>query len=127
MLSERQKRFVELYRAGGGDAAEAAAQAGYSPRRARRQARELLRRPEVAAALDAAERRRAEGVSQEKIVRELARIAFADGEEVRDGDKLRALEMLTKLLPPEGGGADAAAQRCGVVILPEVMAGEPRE
>ena len=121
MLNERQRRFVELYRTGG-DAAEAAARAGYSPRRARRQARELLRKPEVAAALEAAERGRRDEVSQEKIVRELERIAFAGGE-VRDGDKLRALEMLTKLLPSDDGSDGA---RTGVVILPEIMAEEAR-
>ena len=121
MLNERQRRFVELCRAGT-EAAEAAAAAGYSPRRARRQAGELLRRPEIAAAL--AEKTDAEtagGVTQGRIVRELARIAFADAE-VRDGDKLRALEMLTKLLPP---GTDDGPE-CGVVILPEVMAAAER-
>ena len=116
MLNERQRRFVELYRAGGGDAAGAAARAGYSPRGARRQARTLLEKPEVAAALAADE-----AVSQEKIVRELAHIAFGAGE-VRDGDKLRALEMLTKLLPAPADGADDAPAT-GVVILPEVMPG----
>ena len=121
MLNERQRRFVELYRTGG-DAAEAAARAGYSPRRARRQGRELLQRPEVAAALGPGKDGRGPGVSQEKIVRELERIAFAGGE-VRDGDKLRALEMLTKLLPSDDG-ADGA--RTGVVILPEIMAEEAR-
>ena len=122
MLNEKQRRFVALYRTRE-DAAQAAAQAGYSPRRAGRQARELLKKPEVAAAL--AEKAPADGtaaVSQEKIVRELARIAFGDGE-VRDGDKLRALEMLTKLLPGPDG-ADGA--RTGVVILPEVMPEEAR-
>ena len=122
MLSERQRRFVELYRRGD-DAAAAAERAGYSPRRARRQARELLRRPEIAAEIDARAAKTGEDVSQGRIMRELARIAFGEGE-VRDGDRLRALEMLTKLLPPDDGGEDAP--RCGVVILPEVMAEEAR-
>ena len=78
--------------------------------------------PEVAAALGTGKDGRGPGVSQEKIVRELERIAFAGGE-VRDGDKLRALEMLTKLLPSDDGSDGA---RTGVVILPEIMAEEAR-
>ena len=128
-MTDRQRRFVACCRDGCG-AAEAAARAGYSPGRAKRQAKELLRRPEIAQALAAAEAeqaraaeaeaREAAGVSQARIMRELARIAF-DNEAVRDGDRLRALEMLTKLLPSDGGDD---APPCGVVILPEVMAAE---
>ena len=116
MLTEMQRRFIEAYRASG-DAPKAAVEAGYSPGRARRQAGELLRKPEIALALEASRTRAAEDVSITRIRRELARIAF-EADEVRDGDKLRALEMLTKLLPP--ADADDDAPRCGVVILPEV-------
>ena len=116
MLTEMQRRFVEAYRASG-DAPKAAVEAGYSPGRARRQAAALLKKPEVEQALDASRTRAAEDVSITRIRRELARIAF-DAEEVRDGDRLRALEMLTKLLPP--AETDDDAPRCGVVILPEV-------
>ena len=194
MLNERQKRFVTALR-GGAAADEAAVLAGYSQKRARRQAAELLRRPDIAAALrEAAEREaraadgtacvsdvtarcghralRAEepggadvgdagdgGVDAGEIVRELARIAFADPadlptdsaegdmprgsgtglkvkysprrgadggtvvdvtleREVRVGDKLRALELLSKVL----GLAERPApdDRGGVVVLPEV-------
>ena len=124
LLSERQTRFVRAYLSGA-DAAEAAAQAGYSPARARRQGKALLAHPAVAAALAEAaakaeaEKAAAEGaarVSRERIEKELARIAFA-GAEVRDGDRLRALEMLTKLVAPETPeGADGPLS--GVVILP---------
>ena len=116
MLSEKQKRFIAEY-ARSGDAPAAAVAAGYSARRARRQAGELLRRPEIAAA--AAEARETEargGVTLSRVLRELERIAF-DSAEVRDGDKLRALEMLTKLFPPDAG--DDGPQT-GVVILPEI-------
>ena len=199
MLNERQKRFLTALR-GGAAADEAAVLAGYSQKRARRQAAELLRRPDIAAALrEAAEREaraadfgaacvsdvtarcghralRAEepggaadgdagdgGVGAGEIVRELARIAFADPadlptdsaegdmprgsgtglkvkysprrgadggtvvdvtleREVRVGDKLRALELLSKVLglaerPP-------AEDRGGVVVLPEVNGSE---
>ena len=191
MLNERQKRFLTALR-GGAAADEAAVLAGYSQKRARRQAAELLRRPDVAAALrEAAERDEAlsvsfadsspgggagapaargdagdGGVGAGEIVRELARIAFADPadlptdsaegdmprgsgtglkvkysprrgadggtvvdgtleREVRVGDKLRALELLSKVLglaerPP-------AEDRGGVVVLPEVEGSEELE
>ena len=99
MLTERQRRFVAAYRANGG---AAAADGGGQA---------------AAEAAVATEARRGPEVTQERIVAELARIAFADGE-TRDGDKLRALEMLTRLLPPDDGGDDGR----GVVILPEAMA-----
>ena len=77
MLTERQVRFVAEYVAGG-DPAEAAERAGYSPQRARRQATELLTRPEVQRALEAARRGRFETPGAERVMEELARIAFAD-------------------------------------------------
>lgn len=120
MLNEKQSRFVRAY-LGGADAAEAAAAAGYSAARARRQARALLEKPEIAAALAEAKAGRpgAEHVSRDRIESELARIAFAEGTEVRDGDRLRALEMLTKLVAPDGPeGGDGPLT--GVVILPAV-------
>ena len=171
MLNERMERFVAAY-AAGGDAVRAALAAGYSPGRARRQGAELLRRPEVIEALAKARYEKAPAeVDQARVVRELARIAFADpvdlidgaeatlseaeartklggtglklkytpkrgagpnGEtvfelalerEVRVGDKLRALELLSKALGLAGAGAagdDDDAPATGVVILPEV-------
>ena len=165
MLSERQRRFIAALRAGA-DPAGAAEAAGYSPGRARRQAVELLRRPEIAAAVQAPGDAGDEPVSAGRVVKELARIAFADAadlagcgddgacprgsgtglkvkytprrapdggtvmdvsleREVRVGDKLRALELLTKVLGLGAGEEDAPAG--GVVILPEVMAAAPRE
>ena len=173
MLTERQSKFIAALLRGDTDAAAAAAAAGYSPARARRQAAELLRRPEIAEALAAArDESGAEAVDKARIVRELARIAFADpadlldaaegsltpaearrriggtglklkytprrgagpgGEtvfelalerEVRVGDKLRALELLSRTLGLAGGGGDgddaAEATGVGVVLLPEV-------
>ena len=171
MLTERQTKFIARLAAGDGDAAAAAVAAGYSPGRARRQASEMLRRPEIAEALAAARcEAEGEGVDRARIVRELARIAFADpvdlldaaegtltpdearrrvggtglklkytprrgagpgGEtvfelalerEVRVGDKLRALELLSRALGLTGGGGgdDDADGATGVVVLPEV-------
>lgn len=122
-MTERQRRFAEAYSAGA-DAAQAAAQAGYSPGRAKRQAEALLRRGDVAEAIEALRRKRGGAVTMERIRRELAQIAFSEGgkDGARDGDRLRALEMLTKLLPPDAPDEDGA-QGCGVVILPEIMEG----
>ncbi len=75
MLTDRQTRFVEEYLRAPSDAAGAALRAGYSPGRARRQARALLDMPEVRARI---ERERDAAVRPEQIIRELARIAFAD-------------------------------------------------
>jgi len=162
------RRFVAAY-AAGGEAESAALAAGYSPGRARRQAAELLRRPDVAEALAAARCEAPADVDQARVVRELARIAFADpvdllagaegelspaearrrmggtglklkytprrgagpnGEtvfelalerEVRVGDKLRALELLSKTLGLAGAaGDDDGGDVTGVVVLPEV-------
>ena len=128
-MTQRQRRFAETY-AGSGDAPSAAIEAGYSPARARRQAAALLKNEAVAAAVaeakkaaeaeasEAAEESDAgETVTRARIEAELARIAFGDSA-VRDGDKLRALEMLTKLMAQDDGGDDAPV--CGVVILPAV-------
>ena len=121
-MTERQRRFAEAYSAGA-DAAQAAAQAGYSPDRAKRQAEALLRRGDVAEAIEALRRKRGGAVTMERIRRELAQIAFSEGGgAARDGDRLRALEMLTKLLPPDAPD-DPGAQGCGVVILPEIREG----
>ena len=164
LLNERMERFVAEC-INGHDAAAAALAAGYSPGRARRQGAELLRRPEVIEALAKARAEAPAEVDQARVVRELARIAFADpvdlidgaeatlseaeartklggtglkytpkrgggpdGEtvfelsmerEVRVGDKLRALELLTKLLGLAAGSEDADGGG-GVVLLPEV-------
>ena len=60
--------------------AQAAIRAGYSTRTAREQAWRLLQEPAVADAVAQAqaERSRRTGVSADRVVRELARIAFAD-------------------------------------------------
>ena len=99
----KRTRFIEEYLSAPGDPAGAAIRAGYSPARARRQARALLTDPAMRAQIerrqagallgDAAAqtetgRRRARTeapVSPERVIRELARIAFADPAEMLCG------------------------------------------
>src|SRR5690606_24265353 len=77
--SDRRRRFAEEYLIDL-NATQAAIRAGYSPRSAAQQASELLKDPKVRAYIDArmAELSRRTGVNQERIIRELARIAFVD-------------------------------------------------
>ncbi|HWQ51041.1 MAG TPA: hypothetical protein VN369_04470, partial [Terriglobales bacterium] len=67
------------------------------------------------------------GIDVPRVVREVARIAFAgDGEddggpEVKPADRLRALDMLAKHLSLYEPGEKAKEAAGGVVILPEVL------
>lgn len=78
-LNDRQRRFVEEYLV---DlcAARAAARAGYGQRSAAGAGARLKANPAVRAAIEEAMRRRAirVAVTQDRVVEELARIAFAD-------------------------------------------------
>ena len=88
MLTDRQTRFIEEYLRAPSDAAGAALRAGYSPGRARRQARALLEMPEVRQRIEREREREAgrdAGVCPERVIRELARIAFADPAEMLCG------------------------------------------
>lgn len=84
-LSDRQARFVEEYlkdlRAG-----SAAARAGYSPRSASQRAHKLMRNPRVKKAVDAAKaaHARAAGISRERVLGELIKLALADVRELFD-------------------------------------------
>ena len=78
-LTEKQKRFVEEYLVDL-NATQAAIRAGYSPKTARQIGEENLSKPDISDAVQKAiaERARRTGVSQDRIVQELAKIAFAD-------------------------------------------------
>ncbi len=78
-LTDRQRRFVEEYLVDC-NAARAAARAGYSPKGAEKTGYRLKKVPAVREALDAAFEVKRQGteVDRERIIRELARIAFAD-------------------------------------------------
>jgi phage terminase small subunit len=78
-LTRKQRRFVDEYLLDM-NATAAARRAGYGERSAAQNGHGFLRRPNVAAAIEArlAERRERMAVTTERVIRELARIAFAD-------------------------------------------------
>src|SRR3954471_4710859 len=100
MLNDRQRRFVEHYLVDL-NATQAAIRAGYSAATASEQASRLLANVKVAAAIaeaQAARSRRTE-VTQDRVVLELARVAFGDPRRVMSwgpgGVTLRPREALT--------------------------------
>lgn len=78
-LSAKKQRFVDNYLLDLNGAA-AAIRAGYSPRGAAQAAHRLLQEPGISDAIAVAQaaRSRRTGVSADRVVRELARVAFAD-------------------------------------------------
>ena len=78
-LTDRQRRFVDEYPVDC-NASRAAIRAGYSPNAAEKAGYRLKKTPAVREALDAAFEAKRQGaeVDRERIIRELARIAFAD-------------------------------------------------
>lgn len=80
MLTQKQQRFVEEY-VSDCDAQNAAIRAGFSPQSARQAGKRLLRQPEIQAALlrRQAEIRERTAISKERVLRELAGMAFANG------------------------------------------------
>lgn len=96
-LSDRRRRFAEEYLIDL-NATQAAIRAGYSPRSAAQQASELLKNPNIRAYIDArmAELSRRTGVNQERVIRELARIAFVDPTRVVNVDDASIREDATE-------------------------------
>lgn len=84
-LTDKQKRFVEEYLLDL-NATQAAIRAGYSARNADKIGPELLGNTRVADAVSVkmAERSRRTGISQDRVVQELARIAFVNPQDVID-------------------------------------------
>jgi phage terminase small subunit len=78
-LTRKQKRFVEEYLVDL-NATQAAIRAGYKESSARQTAAENLSKPNIQAAIDAAMGKRSQRteVTQDMIVQQLAKIAFAD-------------------------------------------------
>lgn len=98
-VSQRQRRFIEEYLVDL-NATQAAVRAGYAPKSAEKHAYQLLKRPEVAAAVqEAIERRSARTqITQDMVIRELAAIAFAM---VTDHTSV-AEDGVVRVLPTEG-------------------------
>lgn len=84
-MTEKNKRFVEEYLIDL-NATQAAIRAGYSPSTAGSIGNEILKKPEISKAIAQAmaERSKRTGVSQDRIVRELAKIAFASLPDIVD-------------------------------------------
>lgn len=84
-MTKKQKRFVEEYLIDL-NAAKAAIRAGYSPKAAKQIGQRLLTYADLRAAIDKAiaERSRRVGIEQDRVLRELAKIAFLDAAAVID-------------------------------------------
>lgn len=78
-LNDKQTRFVDEYLIDL-NATQAAIRAGYSKRTAGSQAHDLLKNPEIEAAIAARQAERAvrTGITQDRVLQELALLAFSD-------------------------------------------------
>lgn len=86
-LTDKQKKFVEEYLIDL-NATQACIRAGYSPKYADREGHKLVENSRVSEAIaeSMAERSRRTGINQDRIVQELARIAFVKITDVVDAD-----------------------------------------
>lgn len=84
-LTAKQQRFCDEYLIDL-NATQAAIRAGYSPNTAMEQGHQLLQKTSVSGAIEAAlaERSRRTGVNADRVVRELAKIAFLNPADVVD-------------------------------------------
>ena len=84
----RYRAFVDAYLANGRNATQAAITAGYSPKTAYAQGARLLRKAQIAAAIDAASEKAqaASGLTVERTLREVARVAYFDPRKLFRGD-----------------------------------------
>lgn len=91
-MTNKQKRFVEEYLIDL-NATQAAIRAGYSPRTANEQGTRLLANVSIqeAIAKAMAERSRRTGISQDRVILELARIAFVNASDVIDPEDASVL------------------------------------
>ena len=87
-VTKKQKRFVEEYLIDL-NATQAAIRAGYSPDTAKSIGSENLTKPDIRAAVDKAEaeRSRRTGVNQDRVIREIAKLAFLNPVDVIDMDE----------------------------------------
>lgn len=101
-MTKKQKRFVEEYLIDL-NATQAAIRAGYSPDTAYSIGNENMKKPEIKAKIDKAmaERSRRTGVNADRVVMELAKIAFVNAGDVIDAE--------TATLKPDAAKEDTAA------------------
>lgn len=120
-LTAKQQRFVDEYLIDL-NATQAAIRAGYSPVSANKIAAENMAKPGVRACVDAAiaERSRRTGVNADRVVRELARLAFVSAPDV--------INVNTATLNEDATEDDLAAiQSVKVKILSGDIESEERE
>lgn len=101
-MTKKQKRFVEEYLIDL-NATQAAIRAGYSPDTAKSIGSENLTKPDIQARIAKvmAERSRRTGVNADRVVMELAKIAFVNASDVIDAE--------TATLKPDAAPEDTAA------------------
>lgn len=96
-LTDKQKRFCEEYLIDL-NATQAAIRAGYSPETAKDIGCENLAKPNLRARIDAAiaERSKRTGVTADRVVRELAKLAFVNATDVIDTQRGEVLENASR-------------------------------
>lgn len=96
-LTEKQKRFCEEYLIDL-NATQAAIRAGYSPENAKNIGSENLAKPDIRARIDKAiaERSKRTGVTADRVVRELAKIAFVNATDVIDTQRGEVLKNASR-------------------------------
>ena len=96
-LTEKQKRFVEEYLIDL-NATQAAIRAGYSPNTAKEVGCQNLTKLNIANAIDKAlaDRSKRTGINQDRVVQELARIAFVNAADVINPEDASVLNSATK-------------------------------
>jgi phage terminase small subunit len=96
-LTAKQERFVAEYLIDL-NATQAAIRAGYSPVSARQIADENMAKPDIRSAIDKtlAERSRRTGVTADRVINELAKIAFFNSEDIFDLKEATLLECLSR-------------------------------
>src|SRR5690606_4977902 len=120
-LTAKQRRFVEEYLIDL-NATQAAIRAGYSKKTAGQIGDENLKKPQIAAAVQAAqaERSKRTQITQDRVLQELARIAFFDIRKLYSDDG--------SMKAPHELDDDAAAALSGVDVTEEFQGrGEDRE
>lgn len=121
----RQERFVAEYLIDL-NATQAAIRAGYSRRTAASQGYDLLRKPEIIAALAQAQASRAKrtGITQDRVLAELEQLAFSDVSHYQVNDDgevtlapeapaqaMRAIASIKRRITTRGGGEHAETTR----------------
>ena len=97
-LKPKQARFVRAYIDNGGNATQAAITAGYNQKTARQIGSENLTKPYIQEAIRelTEAREKSAGITAEWVRQQIAQIA--QNESAKDQDRLKALDMLAKML-----------------------------